>query len=60
MDENLCPLVLRDKLAIHVPFNRAIIQYALEHWPDSDAAYKQQGKAGPYYYNDSVYQSLSL
>lgn len=60
MDSDRCPLILRDKLAVHVSYNPAIIQYALEHWPSSDAAYKSQGKTGPYYYVDSVYQTLGL
>src|SRR5580693_9375770 len=30
MDSTCCPLILRDTLAVHVSFNRAIIQHALE------------------------------
>jgi hypothetical protein len=60
MDESRCPLILRDKLAVHISFNRALIQYALEHWPQSDASYKAQGKTGPYYFLDSVYKALNL
>ncbi len=60
MDETRCPLILRDKLAIHVSFNRAMIQYALENWPASHALHVSSGETGPYYYKDSVYQSLGL
>lgn len=59
-DETRCPLILREDLAIHVSFNRAIIQYALEHWPSSHATHLQKGEKNPYYYQDSVYTSLGL
>lgn len=60
MDENRCPLILRDELAIHVSFNPAIIQYALEHWPSIAESYKLEGKSGAYYFKDSVYKELGL
>ena len=60
MDEQRCPLILRDQLAVHVTFNPAIIQYALENWPSSYSTYRSQGKSGPYYYKDSVYEKLGL
>lgn len=60
IDEEKCPPLLKDKLAVHVSFNPAIIQYALENWPSSDILYKQQGQSGPYYYSSFVYTGLSL
>ena len=60
MDEERCPLILRDQLAVHVTFNPAIIQYALENWPSSDTLLKSAGKTGPYYYPDTVYTKLGL
>jgi hypothetical protein len=60
IDENRCPLILREELAIHITFNRAIIQYALENWPSSHENYLAGGKSGPYYYKESVYKSLGL
>lgn len=60
MDENRCPLILRDKLAVHITFNRSIIQYALENWPSSYRTYKSQSATGPYYYKDNVYENLGL
>ena len=60
MDEDRCPLILRDQLAVHVTFNPAIIQHALENWPDSHSLMKGAGKTGPYYYTDAVYQKLDL
>ena len=59
MDSSLCPAILRDKLAIHVSFTRAILQYALQHWPDRHRELLANGNIGPRYYKDSVYESLS-
>ena len=60
MDETRCPLILRDQLAVHVTFNAAIIQHALENWPSSHASHVAQNDTGPYFYKDSVYQQLGL
>ena len=60
MDENRCPPIIRDELAVHVSFNAAIMQYALEHWGDSHFSYKSQGKTGAFYYKESLYKDLRL
>ena len=59
-DDECCPPLVRNALAIHVSFNAAIMQYALENWPASDASFRNQGKSGPYYYKDEIYKSLRL
>lgn len=60
INENLCPPILRNELAIHVPFGHKIIDYAIRDWPSNATQLKRQGKTGPYYYNESVYQNLGL
>ncbi len=60
MDENRCPPVLRDSLAIHVSFNQSIIRYALDNWSDSHQKHRQQQHDGPYYYKKNVYDQLGL
>lgn len=60
IDQNRCPLILRDQLAVHVSYNQAIIQNALETWPELHASYKNQGKTGPFHYNAAEYQRLGL
>lgn len=60
IDETRCPLILRDKLAIHVSFNRAIIQYALENWPSSHDTYSSEGKSSAYHYKEVIYKNLGL
>jgi Thoeris protein ThsB, TIR-like domain len=59
-DPERCPPVIRSELAIHVSFNAAIVQHALENWPTSDASYRPVGKTGPFYYTADVYGSLGL
>jgi hypothetical protein len=60
MDSYRCPLILRDKLAVHVSFNRAIIQHALEHWPAKFLTLNHQGETSDYYYPESVYEARGL
>ncbi len=55
MDDDLCPAILKDALAMHVPFKADILQYAFDNWPQSHASYKADKKTGPYKYKDSVY-----
>lgn len=33
LDPDLCPPLLRDACAVHVPFNRSAIKHAIENWP---------------------------
>ena len=60
MDEDRCPPLLKDKLAIHVSFNAVIMQYTLDNWPSSHDLYRQQDKSGAYYYKEEVYRKLDL
>jgi len=59
-DADRCPPIIRDELAIHISFNAAILQHALEHWPSSHNKYRTEGKTGAYYYKPEVYQRLGL
>ncbi len=58
MDDKLCPPLLKSELAIHIPFGQKIMDYALNHWPDSSASHKKKGETGAYTYKDSVYEKL--
>ena len=60
MDSDRCPPILSEQLAIHVPFKQAIVEYALENWIDSHYKHRKNGDTGPYYYKDSVYNSLGI
>lgn len=59
-DENLCPPIIREELAIHVSFNAKILQYAFQNWIGTHTALRKEGKSGSHYYFDTVYKSLDL
>ena len=60
MDQERCPALMRDHLAVHISFNAKILQYALENWPYSEEQHKKNNESGAYYYKDSVYKELGL
>jgi hypothetical protein len=60
IDLERCPPLLKDRLAVHVSFNAAILEHALENWPSTFDALRRQAKEGPYYYNEDVYRGLRL
>lgn len=60
MDDNLCPAILRPELAIHIPFNRSIMTYAMDNWPARHAVHDQASDTGAYSYKESVYTNLGL
>lgn len=60
MDDNQCPPILRDELAIHVPFKQSIVEYALKNWPNSHLKHRLNDEDGTHYYKRRVYESLGL
>lgn len=60
MNSDLCPPILRNELAIHVPFGHKIIDYAIKNWLSSATRHRVASESGPYYYPDSVYNDLGL
>jgi len=60
INNDLCPPILRNQLAIHVPFGHKIIDFAIRYWPSWSKKHRQDGKAGPFYYEESVYNNLGL
>ncbi len=59
MDPDRCPPVIRDTYTVHVPFRAAIVQYALDNFPNEYAKRDKNAK-GPRVYNESVYKKLGL
>lgn len=59
-DPERCPPIIREELALHISYNPAIMQHALENWPNSHASLRTEGRTGPYYYNANVYRQLGL
>ena len=60
MDSSLCPPILKDKLAIHIPLGQKIMNYTLNNWAASHHKHKSEGKISPYQYNESVYTDLGI
>lgn len=58
IDMNRCPVILRDKTAVHISFNARILQYALETWPRYVCEHSDN--VGASYYRESVYSELGL
>ena len=59
-DAARCPPTIRDEVAIYISFNAAILQFALEHWPDSHRMYLAKGESGPFFYKSAIYGRLGL
>ena len=60
MDPNRCPALLRNHLCVHISFNAAILQHALQNWSEYYWQAKREGKRGAFYYNSNVYANLGL
>jgi len=59
IDYCLCPSIMSNKYIIFIPFNKKIIQCALEHFPSEHKSRPFQNN-GPRLYNDLVYHHLGL
>jgi len=60
MDDERCPALAKETLAVHISFNAAIIQHALDNWPKSHDKFREEGKSGPYYYKEEVYKGFGI
>lgn len=60
MDDERCPKIAKDTLAIHISFRSKILQHTLENWPAHDLKYKNEGKTSSYYYENTTYTNLGL
>jgi hypothetical protein len=59
-DENRCPAILRDALAIHISYEMNIIEYAIKNWPDSHLKHKKNNDISAYHYPQELYRKLGL
>lgn len=59
-DDDRCPPVIREELVMHISFNPAIMQLALEEWPGKYHSLRREGRTGPFYYFPEVYRQLGL
>lgn len=59
MDSDLCPVQLRTGYIVHVAYKRAIIKYAIEHFP-SEFAGRNLTETAARHYGDDVYRRLGI
>jgi hypothetical protein len=52
MDPDLCPAILRDACAIHIPFKKEAIEFALESYPRAFRGFSSTEKAAGWRYYD--------
>ncbi len=60
IDYERCPSAIKEELCMHVSFNPAIMQFALENWPAQSDSEKRKAVKGPFFYNASIYSRLGL
>lgn len=56
--DELCPPVLKNQLAIFVPFERKIVKLAINTWAENDKNHRKKGEIGNFSYADSLYKDL--
>ncbi len=59
-DDEHCPPILRDKLAMHVSYSPKILQLALEAWTTWHYEHQRNGRTGPFHYREEIYRGLGL
>ncbi|MEK7719289.1 MAG: TIR domain-containing protein [Bacteroidota bacterium] len=59
IDTDLCPPIIKNENAIHIPFRMKIIKYALDDFPPFHKTL-DLSKKEDWHYKDLVYQSLDL
>jgi hypothetical protein len=62
LDSELCPAILRDACAAHIPFKKDAIKYALSNWPAEFRGLAAGEKSGGarYYNRPDWYKSMGL
>ena len=59
-DIDRCPPIIREELSMHISYNPAILQFALEKWPSEDKIMRRAGRTTPFHYLPEVYKQLGL
>lgn len=59
MDSDLCPVPLRTGYVVHVAYKRAIIKWALEHFPGEFAG-RDRTETDARHYDDDLYRRLGI
>ncbi len=59
-DDEYCPSILENQLAVHISFNQKILEKALNEWESLHNTYTREGNTGPYRYKQETYTALGL
>lgn len=58
INNDLCPPILRNALAIHIPFSPNIVNYAIANWKTYHKLHSAAGKSGSFHFIPSIYSQL--
>lgn len=59
MDDNRCPPILKDKLAVHIAYTQRSIDFVLNNWPKKhDSILQNSDNRGPWFLKESAYINL--
>lgn len=57
-DSVRCPSIIRDELALHIPFKLAPIKWAIENWPELHESYLRKDEITPKHINAALLEKL--
>ena len=59
-DNDRCPAIIKDRLAVHISFNSKILQHALENWPTYHVQKRNEEVESAFHYTEETYKKLGL
>jgi len=59
-DNNNCPAIIRDELAVHISFEMNIIEFSINNWPKTHKMLIENNTKGAYLYPPEQYKQLGL
>ena len=60
VDNDNCPKILKETIALHIAFREKILSKAIDEWPDKHTDYINKKEISPKIYKDFVYKDLNL
>ena len=60
IDNDNCPPLLKNELALHISFNARILEKALIQWESSHFSQRAAGKSGDFYFPATIYKEAGL
>ena len=59
-DDDLCPPIIRDELALHIPFKQKAIQWAIDNWIKEHNKWIRDDEISPIILSSDFYKELGL